>query len=268
MNKKTILAIIKLIPVVSAVLSFIFVYANMQAGSVTTVTVILAFLGFVFFFIGRKSAKEDKTLKILGILDILATVAIIVMYAIVFIAIAKGITDTGDVEDDSYHYAVEDQEAGTNVGAFESVDMDGNEVTEAIFADKDVTVLNVWATFCGPCIEEMPELAKLAEEFPDNVQVVGVIIDTPPAGTKGGAAVDTWGGDADNIDLAKEICGDTGVKYTNILASESVLQAFNNVEAVPTTFIIDKSGNTISKPFVGADVEGYKKAVEEYLAGL
>ena len=268
MNKKTILTIIKLLPVVSAVLSFILVFSNAQAGMLTTVAVILAFLGFVFFFIGRKSAKEDKTLKILGILDLLSTAAIIVMYAIVFIALAKGITDTADVDDDSYHYSVEDLEICTNIGSFGSVDMEGNEVTDDVFADKDVTIINVWATFCGPCIEEMPELAALAEELPDNAQVIGIVIDTSPAGTEKGEAVELWGGSADNLDLAKQICGDAGVKYTNILASESVSQAFNNVEAVPTTFIVDRSGSLICKPFVGADVEGYRKAAEDYLSGL
>ena len=267
MNKKTVLSIIKLIPVVSAVLSFILVFSDVQAGSLTAVTVILAFLGFVFFFIGRKSAKEDKTLKILGILDLLSTLSMIVMYAIVFIALAGGITDTGDAEDGSYHYSVEDQEIGAEIGTFESVDLYGNEVTDAIFADKDVTVLNVWATFCGPCIEEMPGLAALAEELPDNVQVVGVVIDTPPAGTKDGAAVEMWGGDAGNLSLAVKICRENGVKYTNIMASESVMEMLKNVEAVPTTFILDKTGSMICKPFVGADIEGYKKAVEEYLAG-
>ena len=187
----------------------------------------------------------------------------------VILAACAGDAPAGDdAEEDDYHYAVEDVEIGTNIGSFTSVDMEGNEVSEAIFGDKDVTVLNVWATFCGPCIAEMPELAELAEGLPDNAQVIGVVIDTPPAGTKDGAAIDLWGGAAENIDLAKEICGETGVKYTNILASESVSKAFGSVEAVPTTFILDKSGNIICKPFIGADVEGYKKAVEEYLAGL
>lgn len=196
-------------------------------------------------------------------------VLIMTILMCVILAACAGDAPAGDdAEEDDYHYAVEDVEIGTNIGSFTSVDMDGNEVSEAIFGDKDVTVLNVWATFCGPCIAEMPELAELAEGLPDNAQVIGVVIDTPPAGTKDGAAIDLWGGAAENIDLAKEICGETGVKYTNILASESVSQAFGSVEAVPTTFILDKSGNIICKPFIGADVEGYKKAVEEYLAGL
>ena len=173
-----------------------------------------------------------------------------------------------DAEGEGSHYAVEDIGAGTGLESFTSTDLDGNEVTDAVFADKDVTILNVWATFCGPCIGEMPELAALAEELTDNAQVIGVVIDAPPAGTKDGTAIDLWGGSAENIDLARQICSETGVKYTNILASESVSKAFESVEAVPTTFILDKSGKTVCKPFLGADVEGYKKAVEDYLAGL
>ncbi len=185
---------------------------------------------------------------------------------VVLAACAGGSSPEEDAEDE--HYEVEDMETGTGLGSFTSVDMDGNEVTEAIFAEKDVTVLNVWATFCGPCIGEMPDLAAMAEELPDNAQIVGVIIDTPPEGTKDGDAVDLWGGDAGNISLAGEICEETGVKYTNILASESVSKALEGVVAVPTTFILDRDGKVVCKPIVGADVEAYKKAVEEYLAGL
>ena len=263
MNKKTILTIIKLLPVIAAVLSFILVFSPVDAGGVTVVTVLLASLGFVAFFLGRKESKEDKTLKILGILDLLATVSIILMYVIVFIAIAKGITDTADVEDDSYSIAAEDFE----MGSFESVDLNGNEVSESIFAEKDVTVLNVWATFCGPCKAEMPELAKFEDEFPGNVQVVGVVIDAPTSGTEG-KTVDTWDGDTKNINKARKICDETGVKYTNILASESVSDIFDIVVAVPTTFIVDKEGKLVCDPIVGADVEAYKKAVEDYLSKL
>ena len=61
--------------------------------------------------------------------------------------------------------------------AFTATDLDGNTVTESIFTEKDLTVLNIWGTFCGPCIGEMPELGKWAKEMPDNVQIVGLIID-------------------------------------------------------------------------------------------
>ena len=265
MDRKTVLTIIKLIPPVSAVLAFILIFTSAQAGWLTTAAVLLGFFGFVFFFIGRKTAKEDKTLKILGWLDLLSTVAIIALYVLAMAVFAGAISFGGDDEEDGGSYAVEEQAVGANIGTFASVDMDGNDVSDSIFADKDVTVINVWATFCGPCIEEMPELAAWTEELPDNVQIVGIVIDTPPAGADGG---NDWGGDPDNIELARKICNETGVKYTNVLANGSVMETFEKVQGVPTTFIVDKSGNLICSPFVGADVEGYKKAVEDYLAGL
>lgn len=264
MDRKTVLTIIKLIPPVSAALAFILIFTSAQAGWLTTAAVLLGFFGFVFFFIGRKTAKEDKTLRILGWLDLLSTVAIIALYVLAMAVFAGALSFGGD-DGDSSRYEVEDQAIGSNIGSFASVDMDGNDVSDSIFADKDVTVINVWATFCGPCIEEMPELAAWAEELPDNVQIVGIVIDTPPAGADGG---NDWGGDPDNIELARKICNETGVKYTNVLANGSVMETFEKVQGVPTTFIVDKSGNLICSPFVGADVEGYKKAVEDYLAGL
>ncbi len=267
MDKRTVLTIVKLIPVVSAVLAYILILSSAQAGAITTVVTLLAFFGFVFFFIGRKAAKEDKTLKILGWLDLLSTAAIIVLYILAMAAFAGVFSADGGEEEDSSRYEVEDQQAGTNIGSFTSVDMEGNEVSEAIFAEKDVTVVNIWATFCGPCIEEMPELAAWADEMPGNVGIVGIVVDTPPADDAGDAA-EAWGGDPDNIELAKKICNETGVKYTNILASGSVAKTFENIVAVPTTFIVDRSGDLVCPPFVGADVDGYKKAVEDYLAGL
>ena len=89
MSKQTILTIIKLIPVVSAVLAYLLIFSSVQAAPLTTIAVLLAAFGFVFFFVGRKSAKEDKTLKILGWLDLLSTLSIIILYVIVFFAIAN-----------------------------------------------------------------------------------------------------------------------------------------------------------------------------------
>ena len=89
MNRKTFLTIIKLIPVVSAVLAYILVFSPLEAGWLTSIAVLLAVFGFAFFFVGRKAAKEDKTLKILGWLDLLSTLSIIILYVIVFFAIAN-----------------------------------------------------------------------------------------------------------------------------------------------------------------------------------
>ena len=157
-----------------------------------------------------------------------------------------------EAAEEEYHYAAEDIAVGTFLGSFASTDLDGDPVTDAIFGEKDVTVLNIWGTYCGPCQAEMPDLARLDEAMPDNVQVIGVVIDVPV-------------GDTEMIDLAKEICGDTGVTYTNILMNDSVAAMLSSIEAIPTTFILDKEGKTVCTPIVGADVDRYRDEVLKYL---
>lgn len=91
MDKVNIVKIVKFIPVISAVVSYILILGPFNAswvGKVTGVTVILAFLGFAFFFVGRRLAGEDNLVKILGILDILSTVSIVVLYALAVISVA------------------------------------------------------------------------------------------------------------------------------------------------------------------------------------
>ena len=62
---------------------------------------------------------------------------------------------------------------------FKTTDTNGNEVTEKIFSDKDITMVNVWGTFCGPCINEMPELQKIYESLPKNANLIGIAADVP-----------------------------------------------------------------------------------------
>ena len=87
---------------------------------------------------------------------------------------------------------------------FKVKDLEGNEVTNDFFAKADLTVVNFWGTFCGPCIGEMPELEKWSEELPDNVQLLGVMMDV------------TSEEDSTYQD-AKKIVAATKVKYTNII---------------------------------------------------
>ena len=78
---------------------------------------------------------------------------------------------TENTADDS-KFAVSDDSL-----TFTAKNLDKEDIDSSIFADKDLTVLNVWETFCGPCINEMPELAAWAKEMPENVQIVGLVAD-------------------------------------------------------------------------------------------
>lgn len=150
------------------------------------------------------------------------------------------------------------QEPVQNAGkmpAFTAKDLQGNEVTESIFGEKDLTVVNIWGTFCPPCIGEMPELGEWAEAMPDNVQIVGLIIDIQGED------------DQEHLDLAVEITEKAGAKFTQIIANEDFYGILSQVVGVPTTLFVDKEGNLAGPPIVGADVDGYKKFVEDYLGG-
>ena len=67
------------------------------------------------------------------------------------------------------------KEAVKPFGEFEVTDLDGKKVDKSIFQEADVTMVNVWATFCNPCLEEMPYLAELSKEYDSkNVQIIGL----------------------------------------------------------------------------------------------
>jgi thiol-disulfide isomerase/thioredoxin len=139
--------------------------------------------------------------------------------------------------------------------SFTAKDLEGNTVTEDIFAQKDLTVVNIWGTFCPPCIEEMPELGAWAEEMPDNVQMIGLIIDI--------AGED----DKEHHDMAVTITERAGAAFTQVIANNDFADILQEVVGVPTTLFVDKEGNLVGEPVVGAYVDGYKQFVEEYLSG-
>ena len=63
--------------------------------------------------------------------------------------------------------------------SFTAQDLDGNQVDETIFEDAELTMINVWGTFCTPCLEEMPDLAELNREYQEKgVQIIGICSDT------------------------------------------------------------------------------------------
>ena len=141
--------------------------------------------------------------------------------------------------------------------AFETVDLSGNTVTNEIFYGKDLTVVNVWGTFCTPCINEMPELAEWSESMPENVQLIGLVSDLYSAD------------DAETLELAQEICEATGADvYASLVASEDFTELLAGVVGVPTTFFVDSTGAIVGDPIVGANVPGCKAAVEALLSGM
>lgn len=114
--------------------------------------------------------------------------------------------------------------------------LDGGEFTMEDVKAADLTVINVWGTFCPPCLEEMPELAKLEKSLPDNVKLVTYCIDG-----------------AEERQEAEEIIEETGFEGVVMISQDGGLDdLLDQSEYVPTTYFIDSSGNMAADPVVGA----------------
>ncbi|MEA5011469.1 MAG: TlpA disulfide reductase family protein [Angelakisella sp.] len=131
------------------------------------------------------------------------------------------------------------------LGSFTATDLDGNQVDQSIFENYDLTMINIWGTFCSPCIKEMPDLGEIHKEYADKkVQVVGIVIDT----------LDRDGTiSASQVEVAKEVVAKTGADYLHILPSEDLINLkLYAVNAVPETIFVDSTGALVGKSYYGA----------------
>lgn len=153
--------------------------------------------------------------------------------------------------------SIEDSDGA--LGQFTTTDLDGNEVTQDIFSESKLTMVNIWGTFCGPCISEMPDLALLNEEYADqDFQVIGITIDI----------LDSNGQPhPDGIAAAKEIAAATGADYTHLVPSQELIQnKLKDVSAVPETIFVDEDGEQVGESYKGArSKEQWQEIIEELL---
>ncbi len=118
---------------------------------------------------------------------------------------------------------------------FEGQDIEGNAVSSAVFSESKLTMVNIWATYCNPCLREMPGLGELAGEYgADEFQIIGIISDVQE------------GAEQKVIDYAEDLIEQTGADYPHLLLNQSLYNALlTDVAAVPTTFFIDKEGKIL-----------------------
>ena len=127
--------------------------------------------------------------------------------------------------------------------AFEGKDLDGNAVkSDELFSGNAVTVVNFWFTTCNPCVGELSELESLHQEL------------TKKGGGVVGINSFTLGGDEAAISEAKSVLSKKGVTYPNVYfpAQGEAGKFVENVFAYPTTYVVDRSGNIVGDPIVGA----------------
>ena len=151
------------------------------------------------------------------------------------------------------------EETANNIGSFETQDIYGETVTQDIFAEYDLTLVNLFATWCGPCIQEMPELAQLQKDMRDKgVNIVAVVLD----GVSNGQV------DQNAVDTTKELADLIEAEFTFMIPDETNLNGrLDGVTAVPESFFVDKNGNMVGEPYVGArSYDEWKAIIEDELA--
>ena len=146
--------------------------------------------------------------------------------------------------------------------AFEGKDLDGNPVkSDELFSANAVTVVNFWFTTCNPCVGELSELDALNKEL----------------AKKGGALIGvntfTLDGNEAAISEAKDVLAKKGVTYQNVyFDSDGEAGKFTtNIFAYPTTYVVDRNGNIVGEPIVGAitekkQAETLQKLIDQALA--
>ena len=137
---------------------------------------------------------------------------------------------------------------------FSSQTIDGGDVSEYIFSGKELTMVNIWTTWCPPCVAEMPDLGKMGRSMPEGTQLIGIILDAEGSG------------DAKTINAAKKILAKAKADFVQILPSKEMAPVLRTVSAIPTTIFVDSAGNIVGKPLVGARSEKtYRAEVEKRL---
>ena len=128
----------------------------------------------------------------------------------------------------------------------------GEDISSDIFKDSKLTVVNVWGSWCGPCVQEIPELQKLYESMKEkDVNVIGLAQD---AGT--------------DLDSVKEIIDKNKVTYQNIIPEGVTEDVVMSLMAFPTTFFVDSDRNVVGVIQGARNLEAFTSAVESVLATL
>ena len=137
------------------------------------------------------------------------------------------------------------------VPTFAAQTIDGEPITNEIFAAKKITVVNIWGTFCPPCIGELPELAEMSRNLPDSAQIVGLVCDASENSMQ--------------IQRARKITQEAGANFVHIVPDAALMKFMENVEAVPMTIFVNSKGKVVGEAIIGANVEAYKDELKRLL---
>ncbi len=145
-----------------------------------------------------------------------------------------------------------DVESDAELAKFVAKTLSGDSYTQDDLAEVDVTLFNFWATYCAPCIREMPEVAEFVKKLPDNVRIVTVCLDGQG-----------------NEEKAEEILAGAGFEGTTLIAGVTFEEdagdfktLCRNIMYTPTTLVIDADGNIVGDAIIGVQKDLEKTYTE------
>ena len=149
------------------------------------------------------------------------------------------------------------QTEGKDLTDFKTLDLTGKEADQSVFSNYEYTLIDIWGTYCNPCIRSMPDNEKLYQAFKDKgLGVMGVVVD----------ALDQSGSvDMEQVDYAKELLQQQGVTYPVLLPSDTVMKNLvNRVSVIPSYVFVDRKGNITSTVYEGGrSYDEWVKIIEE-----
>lgn len=169
-------------------------------------------------------------------------------------------SDTNVSEENSVSASSQAEEKSPFFADFETTALDGKTYTQEAFTGNRLTMVNIWGTFCAPCIREMPDLEKLSKDYAGKgLAIVGIVGDTFDYLDKAN--------DTAKIDLAKDIVKDTGVTYLNLLPSPTLNTAkLDYIRSFPTTYFLNEKGELLGEYIGSRSYDQWAEIIDSLLA--
>ena len=148
-----------------------------------------------------------------------------------------------------------------NIGKFETMDLQKNKVTQDVFKENDLTMVNLFSSTCNPCMDELPHLADLSNEYKDKkVGVLGVNIDMDSKGNP----------DEKSRKAVSQVLSKSKSNMKVIFWDENLMQTLlQKTDALPYTFFVDKDGNIVGEEYLGdKSKEEWSKVIDKELKNI
>ena len=171
---------------------------------------------------------------------------------------ASSASEKDESKNDSTTQSTTSKEERAAFQSFDAEDIFGAKVSSKVFEENKLTVVNLFTTWCAPCISELPELAKLDKELED-IGFIGIVLDI----NEGDGIVESA------LRTAKDLCNDSGAEYPYLIPDESLVEFCRSIYSVPTTYFVDSNGKIVGDPVVGSNTASeWKEIIEQKLAML